>query len=78
MSTTPEKHRESRTADINMKGNVKVCACKGGGVGVGVVVVTYPFVVVCVERQAEEVRGIFRGAVRLRPLPMLNVIQAKS
>lgn len=71
MSTTPENQRRSRTADINMKGNLKVCACEGGGV-------THPFVVVCVERQAEEVSGIFRGAVRLRPLPMLDVIQAKS
>lgn len=45
--------------------------CMRGGV-------THPFVVVCVERQAEEVRGVFRGAVRLRSPPMLDVIQAKS
>lgn len=39
---------------------------------------THPFVVVCVECQAEEVGGVFRGAVRLPSPLMLDVIQAKS
>lgn len=73
MSTTPRKQRLKQDHNHQHHERLKKiespCACE---------VFANLFVVVCVERQAEQVGGIFGGAIRLGSSLVLYVVNVKS